>query len=91
MNCLDGEVVPVGQPRQASIIRKTIQCSLDKFLIPAMDGRTFFLDVAMDPSHLFEVLLVALSIVDDELPSSILLVLALGGTSLANTAFLSRK
>ena len=56
-----------------------------------MDGRPLFLDVPMDPPHLSEVLLIPFSIVDDEIPSSVLLILTLWGTGFSNTGFLSRQ
>ena len=91
LNGLDGQIISVRQFGQTSVISKTIKSSLNQLLVPTMARRTFFLDVAMDPAHLLQVLLVSLTVADDEVPSCILFIFSLRGTCFVGSDLLSGK
>ena len=81
LNGINGEVVPGDDGCHGAIIGQWAQCLLHKLFIPAMDGATITVDVAVNPSELFEVALIASSMLDDVVPPSILFLFICRGTA----------
>ena len=70
---IDRDVIPRAQSCQAAIVGETVQGPLHHLLAPAVDRRPFAMNISMDPPELLQVSTVSLTMRDDVVPPSILL------------------